>query len=134
MHCCQTPLLLCCSSHSAALNVAPACTAHRQGAAAFLSRPFRPARSGSPRNPLNTLQSVPILLETTFLLFTLNEYLSRTAIMVQPLQLPPQAELKSLNIVDVALPLSQAASQQELQGEQAPARLAGVPAYPFSCL
>ena len=77
---------------------------------------------------------MPILLETTFLLFTLNEYLSRTAIMVQPLQLPPQAELKSLNIVDVAFPLSQAASQQELQGEQAPARLAGVPAYPFSCL
>ena len=35
-------------------------------------------------------QSVPVLVDATFLLYTLNEYLGRTALMVQPLTLPDE--------------------------------------------
>ena len=49
-------------------------------------------------------QTSPVLLESAFLLFSLNEYLSRTAIMVQPLDLPEGADLASLSAVHVPLP------------------------------
>jgi hypothetical protein len=66
---------------------------------------------------LVVLQAVPVLVETTFLLFTLNEYLSRTAVMVQPLDLPPQAEsIWDLDVIDVALPLSSSHCAASVQG------------------
>ena len=49
-------------------------------------------------------QTSPVLLEGAFLLFTLNEYLSRTAIMVQPLNLAEGAEMSNLDAVHIPLP------------------------------
>ena len=49
-------------------------------------------------------QSTPIMLESAFLLFSLNEYLSRTAIMVQPLNLAPSTEVTGLSAVQIPLP------------------------------
>ena len=51
------------------------------------------------------LQEVPIVVEAAFLLFVLNEYLSRTALLVQPLHLPPGTQDKDLRFVDLPLPL-----------------------------
>ncbi|CAK0785595.1 hypothetical protein CVIRNUC_008805 [Coccomyxa viridis] len=48
---------------------------------------------------------VPIAVDSSFLLFTLNEYLSRTALLVQPLHLAPGAEEADLLFVDIPLPL-----------------------------
>ena len=59
-------------------------------------------------------QTSPVMLESAFLLFTLNEYLSRTAIMVQPLDLPQGSDLPSLDVVQVPLPLISKGS--DLQG------------------
>ena len=44
-------------------------------------------------------------MDSSFLLFTLNEYLSRTALLVQPLHLPPGAGEGDLLFVDIPLPL-----------------------------
>ena len=49
-------------------------------------------------------QTSPVLLEGAFLLFSLNEYLSRTAIMVQPLNLAEGAEMSNLRAVQIPLP------------------------------
>lgn len=49
-------------------------------------------------------QTSPVLLEGAFLLFSLNEYLSRTAIMVQPLDLAEGAEMSNLRAVQIPLP------------------------------
>ena len=46
-----------------------------------------------------------MVVEASFLLFSLNEYLSRTALLVQPLHLPPDTEDKDLFFVDIPLPL-----------------------------
>lgn len=46
-----------------------------------------------------------MVVEASFLLFSLNEYLSRTALLVQPLHLPPDTENKDLFFVDIPLPL-----------------------------
>lgn len=46
-----------------------------------------------------------MVVEASFLLFSLNEYLSRTALLVQPLHLPPDTEDKDLVFVDIPLPL-----------------------------
>lgn len=51
------------------------------------------------------LQEVPIAVDSSFLLFTLNEYLSRTALLVQPLHLGSDMEDKDLQYVDIPLPL-----------------------------
>lgn len=60
-------------------------------------------------------QSSPVMLDAAFLLFSLNEYLSRTAIMVQPLNLPEGTEVGGLTAVQIPLPpLSKGTS---LQGE-----------------
>ena len=59
-------------------------------------------------------QSSPVMLESAFLLFSLNEYLSRTAIMVQPLDLPEGSELSALTAVQIPLP--PVASGSALQG------------------
>ncbi|CAL8463740.1 g3274 [Coccomyxa elongata] len=48
---------------------------------------------------------VPVVVEASFLLFSLNEYLSRTALLVQPLHLPSDTEDKDLIFVDIPLPL-----------------------------
>ena len=62
-------------------------------------------------------QSSPVLLDAAFLLFSLNEYLSRTAIMVQPMNLPEGTEVGGLTGVQIPLPpLSKGSS---LQGESA---------------
>ncbi|KAK9917406.1 hypothetical protein WJX75_004000 [Coccomyxa subellipsoidea] len=50
---------------------------------------------------------VPVVVEASFLLFSLNEYLSRTALLVQPLHLPPDSDEKDLTFVDIPLPLPQ---------------------------
>ena len=47
------------------------------------------------------------MVEASFLLFSLNEYLSRTALLVQPLHLPPDSDEKDLTFVDIPLPLPQ---------------------------
>ena len=52
-----------------------------------------------------TLQEVPVAVDSSFLLFTLNEYLSRTALLVQPLHLAPDMDDKDLQFVDIPLPL-----------------------------
>ena len=39
------------------------------------------------------LQALPIRIEATFLLFALNEHLSRTALIVQPLSLPSGTDI-----------------------------------------
>lgn len=58
-------------------------------------------------------QSSPVMLDSAFLLFTLNEYLSRTAIMVQPLNLAEGTEVSGLRAVQIPLPpLSKGASLQ----------------------
>ena len=44
-------------------------------------------------------------MDSSFLLFTLNEYLSRTALLVQPLHLAPGVEEADLLFVDIPLPL-----------------------------
>lgn len=45
-------------------------------------------------------------VDASFLLFTLNEYLSRTALLVQPLHLAPgEHDEKDLRFVDIPLPL-----------------------------
>ena len=49
-------------------------------------------------------QSSPVMLESAFLLFSLNEYLSRTAIMVQPLNLAEGTEVTGLSAVQIPLP------------------------------
>ncbi|KAL3158901.1 hypothetical protein ABBQ32_011616 [Trebouxia sp. C0010 RCD-2024] len=49
-------------------------------------------------------QSSPVMLDAAFLLFSLNEYLSRTAIMVQPLNLPEGTEVGGLTAVQIPLP------------------------------
>lgn len=49
-------------------------------------------------------QTSPVLLEGAFLLFSLNEYLSRTAVMVQPLNLAEGAEMSNLRAVQIPLP------------------------------
>lgn len=46
-----------------------------------------------------------MVVEASFLLFSLNEYLSRTALLVQPLHLPPDSDEKNLDFVDIPLPL-----------------------------
>ena len=62
-------------------------------------------------------QSSPVLLDAAFLLFSLNEYLSRTAIMVQPMNLLEGTEVGGLTGVQIPLPpLSKGSS---LQGESA---------------
>jgi hypothetical protein len=53
------------------------------------------------------VQEVPVVVEASFLLFSLNEYLSRTALLVQPLHLPPDSDEKDLTFVDIPLPLPQ---------------------------
>ena len=50
-------------------------------------------------------QEVPIAVDSSFLLFTLNEHLSRTALLVQPLHLAPGAAEADLLFVDIPLPL-----------------------------
>ena len=59
-------------------------------------------------------QSSPVMLESAFLLFSLNEYLSRTAIMVQPLDLPDGTEVTGLSAVHIPLP--PVATGSHLQG------------------
>ncbi len=54
------------------------------------------------------------MVEASFLLFSLNEYLSRTALLVQPLHLPPDSDEKDLCFVDIPLPLPP--TQQTLIG------------------
>ena len=49
-------------------------------------------------------QSSPVMLESAFLLFSLNEYLSRTAVMVQPLDLPEGSDMTTLSSVQIPLP------------------------------
>lgn len=49
-------------------------------------------------------QTSPVMLESAFLLFSLNEYLSRTAVMVQPLNLPEGSDVASLSSVQIPLP------------------------------
>ena len=47
-------------------------------------------------------------MDASFLLFTLNEYLSRTALLVQPLHCAPSGEADDsaeLQFVDIPLPL-----------------------------
>ena len=45
----------------------------------------------------DAMQVLPIRIEASFLLFTLNEQLSRTALVVQPLILPPDAAIGNLS-------------------------------------
>lgn len=53
-----------------------------------------------------SVQEVPIVVEAGFLLFTLNEYLSRTALLVQPLHFPDrEPDDCNLDFVDIPLPL-----------------------------
>ncbi len=56
------------------------------------------------------------MLESAFLLFSLNEYLSRTAVMVQPLNLPEGSDVASLSAVQIPLPPLSKGSM--LQGRQ----------------
>ena len=46
-----------------------------------------------------------MIADGTFLLWTLNEHLTRTALLVQPLTLPRGVEAASLPTIDVPLPL-----------------------------
>ena len=62
-------------------------------------------------------QTSPVMLEAAFLLFSLNEYLSRTAVMVQPLTLPEGSDVASLSAVHIPLP--PLAQGSLLQGRQA---------------
>lgn len=52
------------------------------------------------------VQAAPVVADGSFLLYTLNEHLTRTAILVQPLSLPPWVEATSLRTIDIPLPLS----------------------------
>ena len=61
-------------------------------------------------------QTSPVMLESAFLLFSLNEYLSRTAVMVQPLNLPEGSDVASLSSVQIPLPPLSKGSM--LQGRQ----------------
>ncbi len=45
-------------------------------------------------------------VEAGFLLFTLNDVLSRTALLVQPLQLPAGDDFADVPALDIPLPLS----------------------------
>ncbi len=61
-------------------------------------------------------QTSPVMLESAFLLFSLNEYLSRTAVMVQPLNLPEGSDVATLSAVQIPLPPLSKGSM--LQGRQ----------------
>ena len=51
------------------------------------------------------VQETPVVVEAAFLLYTLNEYLARTACLVQPLIIPPAADPADLPTLDIPLPL-----------------------------
>ena len=62
-------------------------------------------------------QSSPVMLESAFLLFTLNEYLSRTAIMVQPLELDLPQGAQPAGLAAVHIPLPPLTQGTSLQGQ-----------------
>ncbi|KAK9836344.1 hypothetical protein WJX81_007135 [Elliptochloris bilobata] len=51
-------------------------------------------------------QEAPVPVEAGFLLYTLNDVLSRTALLVQPLTLAPGDDFSDVPCLDIALPLS----------------------------
>ena len=53
-------------------------------------------RKENPQLWLLVMQSVPVVVGYKFLLFSLNEHLSRTAVVVQPLVIPAGASLGDL--------------------------------------
>lgn len=78
------------------------------------------------------LQNLPIIVERHFLLYTLNEHLARTAVLVQPLALPagngggsgaPGAhgqlsDAPGIVTIDVPLPLAPSAAAVHVEGQQ----------------
>ncbi|PSC69009.1 puromycin-sensitive aminopeptidase isoform X1 [Micractinium conductrix] len=72
-------------------------------------------------------QALPVLVERPFLLFTLNEYLARTALLVQPVRLTGGAAASQLSdtpalpTIDVPLPLRPAGGEVAGAAQAAPA-------------
>lgn len=67
-------------------------------------------------------QAAPVIADGVFLLHTLNEHLTRTALLVQPLTLPRGADASALRTIDIPLPLpwtSTASSRPETSPSKA---------------
>ena len=93
-----------------------------------LHRFFLPACSMYPPLLLPpSCQALPVLVERPFLLFTLNEYLARTALLVQPVRLTGGAAASQLSdtpalpTIDVPLPLRPAGGEVAGAAQAAPA-------------